>query len=91
MHPESKYDRGGSPLWATDFTPGDDIPDCSVCGAPRIFEFQVMPHLLHYLNVDDVGKSLDWATVAVYTCSESCSIENLGYSTEFVWKQDFSA
>lgn len=86
-----RYDRGGSPLWATDFTPGNGIPDCSICGSPRIFEFQVMPHLLHHLNVDDIGKSLDWATVAVYTCAEACSIPNFGYSTEFVWKQDFSA
>lgn len=87
-----RYDRNGYPLWATDYTPenvGESIPDCQFCGAPRSFEFQIMPQLLSRLGVDDVGKSIDWATVAIYTCSESCKVENFGYATEFVWKQDF--
>lgn len=29
-----------------------DIPHCEYCGAERRFEFQVLPQLLHYLQVD---------------------------------------
>ena len=28
------------------------VPPCSKCGAPRAFEAQIMPQLLHYLKVD---------------------------------------
>lgn len=29
-----------------------NIPNCQYCNGPRKFEFQVMPQLLYYLNVD---------------------------------------
>jgi len=67
--------------------PFPDIPNCS-CGAKRLFEFQILPSLLHVLNVDshaihgskdsmDVDDLLskggmDWGCIAVYSCSESC-------------------
>jgi len=48
-------------LWAGDNFPAQEsIPNCEKCGAPRIFEFQIMPHLLHHLDVDSVGQSIDW-------------------------------
>eukprot|EP00062_Callorhinchus_milii_P009737 gi/632953986/ref/XP_007892720.1/ PREDICTED: programmed cell death protein 2 [Callorhinchus milii] len=86
-----RYCRGGSPLWVSgENIPKDtDIPNCS-CGAKRIFEFQIMPQLLYYLKVDSLGESIDWGTLAVYTCEESCDHGN-EYTTEFLWKQDFSA
>jgi len=31
----------------------DDVPPCKNCGGKRVFEFQVMPQLLHYLKVDE--------------------------------------
>jgi len=87
-----RYQRGGVPLWADRVnTPQEeDITKCPLCGGPRIFEFQIMPHLLSYLDVDSVGKSLDWATVAVYTCKESCEIPEHGYVRELLWKQDYT-
>lgn len=87
-----RYQRAGVPLWADRVnTPQEkDITPCQYCGGPRIFEFQIMPHLLSYLDVDSVGKSLDWATVAVYTCKDCCDIPEYGYAREFLWKQDFT-
>ncbi|KAH9504649.1 Programmed cell death protein 2 [Bulinus truncatus] len=84
-----RYEQGGIPLWvSSDHQPSSsDIPDCS-CGAQRIFEFQVMPQLLNYLSVDSLEHSLDWGTLCIYTCKNSCSIGNL-YKEEFLWKQDF--
>ncbi|XP_049574402.1 programmed cell death protein 2 [Syngnathus scovelli] len=85
-----RYSRGGSPLWVTSqHIPSDtDIPACT-CGAKRTFEFQVMPQLLNSLRVDSTGASIDWGTLAIYTCSASCN-QGDQYCLEFIWKQDFS-
>ncbi|KAM3876963.1 programmed cell death protein 2 [Diretmus argenteus] len=90
-HQVLRYSRGGSPLWvSSQHIPSDqDIPPCT-CGAKRIFEFQVMPQLLNSLCVDSAGASIDWGTLAVYTCSVSCNHDN-HYCPEFIWKQDFSS
>lgn len=29
-----------------------DVPPCKACGAPRVYEFQLVPPLLHVLQVD---------------------------------------
>ena len=48
-----------------------------------------MPQLLNYLNVDSVGESIDWGTLVVYTCADSCAIGE-HYAQEYVLKQDFA-
>ncbi|XP_077419585.1 programmed cell death protein 2 [Vanacampus margaritifer] len=85
-----RYSRGGSPLWvSSQHIPSViDIPACT-CGAKRTFEFQVMPQLLNSLRVDSTGASIDWGTLAIYTCSVSCN-QGDQYCHEFIWKQDFS-
>ncbi|XP_015241960.1 PREDICTED: programmed cell death protein 2 [Cyprinodon variegatus] len=90
-HQVIRYSRGGCPLWvSSDHVPSEDqIPPC-ICGAKRTFEFQVMPQLLNSLYVDSTGASIDWGTVAVYTCSASCNHGDQ-YCSEFIWKQDFSS
>jgi len=40
------------------------VPPCSTCGAPRRFEFQVMPQLLHYLGSDNSSGSSGSGAVA---------------------------
>jgi hypothetical protein len=67
-------------------TPLPAIMNC-VCGAERVFEFQILPSLLHVLDVDghatkdsdedDVMDLIDkggmnWGVIAVYSCSMSC-------------------
>ncbi|GFO10820.1 programmed cell death protein 2 [Plakobranchus ocellatus] len=91
MEPDQvlRYCRGGEPLWvsAHQKPSAEDIPRCC-CGKERVFEFQVMPQLLNYLNIDHLGNSLDWGTLCVYTCKDSCPVGNT-YKEEFLWKQDF--
>ena len=54
----------------------------------KIFSQQVMSQTLSYLHIDNAEDSLDWGTLLIYTCKNSCKIT--GYVPEFVWKQDFS-
>ncbi|NXU56863.1 PDCD2 protein, partial [Turnix velox] len=87
-----RYCRGGQgPIWVSreNIPEEKDIPNC-LCGAKRIFEFQIMPQLLNHLQVDSLGESIDWGTLVVYTCANSCGGAN-DYLEEFIWKQDFSA
>jgi pre-rRNA-processing protein TSR4 len=47
-----------------------------------------MPQLLNHLDVDSVKDSMDWGTLALYTCTKNCD-NDTEYHEEFVWKQDF--
>ncbi|KAK6232439.1 hypothetical protein SCA6_002512 [Theobroma cacao] len=49
-----------------------DIARCSYYGGPLCFEFQILPQLVYFFGVKDEDHSLDWATIAVYTCEASC-------------------
>lgn len=47
-------EKGGGPLWisSNDLPSSSETefpPKCEYCGAPRKFEFQLMPQMLHYL------------------------------------------
>ncbi|CAM6096376.1 unnamed protein product [Calypogeia fissa] len=75
------------PLWPKlDGQPKpSDIPVCSLCGSERNFEFQILPQLLYFFGIQDNPDSLDWGTIAAYSCRQSCKIE--GYCEEFAWVQ----
>jgi len=55
----------------------------------HLFEFQVLPQLLYYLKIDNMDQdSLDWGTLVVYTCRNSCeSKNNEAYLNEFIYRQ----
>ncbi|GAB4841092.1 hypothetical protein Ancab_021837 [Ancistrocladus abbreviatus] len=63
-----------------------DIPKCSYCGGAVCFEFQILPQLLYYFQVNNDVNSLDWATIIVYSCAASCEA-SLSYKEEFAWVQ----
>ena len=86
--------KGAKPLWPSlqDQPKESDIPPCHNCGGPRMFEFQLLPQLLYFLGVQNEtdNDSLDWATIAVYTCAASCNKTESsceGYVEEFAWVQ----
>lgn len=70
------YDDGAKPLWpsVTHAPSEDNIPCCERCGAPRKFEFQILPTIISKLDVDaESDYALDFGSIAVYTCSKSCA------------------
>ncbi|KAL9257466.1 Programmed cell death protein 2-like protein [Drosera capensis] len=79
----------GKPLWPrlSGRPTKSDIPRCRYCSGPLRFEFQIMPQLLYYFHVENEADSLDWATIAVYTCDASCDKTNVVYKEEFAWVQ----
>lgn len=85
-----RYCRNASakPLWplSSGQPSKTDIPNCSYCGGPSDFEFQILPQLLYYFGVKNDADSLDWATIVVYTCKSSCEA-SMAYKEEFPWVQ----
>lgn len=71
-----RYCFGGPPLWAME---AHDEPDkCGACGGPRVYEMQLMPPLLYFLQ--QASKDLppsaygpsewSWFTLLVYSCAQ---------------------
>merc|ERR1719320_1932104 len=84
-----RYERGGSPLLCTSSPALGLPPPCELCGALRIFEFQVMPQLLFELKLGlDADSCLDWGSIYIYSCSSSCDVE--GYVKEYFQLRQFS-
>lgn len=86
------FEEGASPLCpSADGVPSpDSIPPCPHCQGPRRFEFQIMPQILNILGVDPSDDhSLDWGTIAIYSCAASCNTSSHGisYCKEYAWVQ----
>ncbi|CAD7926257.1 unnamed protein product [Amoebophrya sp. A120] len=62
----------------------DRIPPCRRCGAPRAFEFQLLPSMIAIANTHH-----DFGTVLFYTCTANCSatIDGVSYSEEYGYVQ----
>eukprot|EP00945_MAST-04E_sp_MAST-4E-sp1_P008077 g8077.t1 len=95
-----RYSRweDGEELWTSTENRPDvlrGVPLCPRCNSPRRFEFQVMPQLLFHLDGENsVGLSndFDFGTIAVYTCTNSCTSNSAtNYLEEYVWCQQMAA
>ena len=82
-----RYSFGAKrPLWVNS---GNQMvgspPVCESCGSQRVFEFQLMPQLLFFLNIDSKeDTALDWSSLIVYSCEKSCSTNGLAKEYLFV-------
>ncbi|CAH8585421.1 unnamed protein product [Schistosoma turkestanicum] len=68
-----RFHRGGKPIWLSNDPV--EVEKCEVCGAERIFEFQVTPQILCHLQLDKVGElNPDFGSLYIFTCSNSCEL-----------------
>lgn len=70
-----RYCRGGRPLFLSEppCSLAQMVPACGACGGPRTFELQLMPALVSLLRAaDGGGGQVEFGTVLVYTCTNSC-------------------
>ena len=85
-----RYGRdGGAPLPLAPL-PVQWCPRCGHCGGPAVFELQLLPTLVSRLRVaGQAGRSavLEFGTVMVYTCRDSCWTEGDSLRTETVLVQ----
>ncbi|GFR42684.1 hypothetical protein Agub_g3495 [Astrephomene gubernaculifera] len=82
----ARYGRGCEPLWP--LKDGPQPPPCSHCGAPRVFELQLVAPLIalvldcagwlegadlvRHTPAINAAANWDFATVAVFTCGANC-------------------
>ena len=69
----------GAPLFPSEQTVSD-VARCA-CGARRVFEVQLLPTLLSFVDLDDevdlaqLRDCKEWSSVLIYTCEASCEGE----------------
>ncbi|KAK4549057.1 hypothetical protein LTR36_007513 [Oleoguttula mirabilis] len=52
---------------------GSRIPKCTNCGAARVFELQLTPHLITELEADELNiEGMDWGTILLGVCGADC-------------------
>jgi pre-rRNA-processing protein TSR4 len=62
-----RYHRYGEPLLQDPME--FDVPVCPLCGAKRVFEFELMPTVIFMLDPDS---TMDFGPVLVYSCENDC-------------------
>ena len=69
----------GSPLFPSEQMVSE-VPRCA-CGAQRVFEVQLLPTLLSFVDLDEevdlaqLRDSKEWSSVLIYTCEDCCDGE----------------
>ncbi|KAK5173173.1 uncharacterized protein LTR77_003295 [Saxophila tyrrhenica] len=69
------------------------VPRCGNCGAGRVFELQLTPHMIADLEADDPAiDGMEWGTIIVGACGEDCqekekTVGEVGYLEEWVGVQ----
>lgn len=68
-----RWCHGGEALQVSDQfpLPGRAPPPCPICHAPRVFEMQLVPGLMNFLEGADADQ-YDFGTIIVYACSKDC-------------------
>lgn len=69
--------------------PDSQITPCK-CGSPRSIEFQVLPTILNFLDLDDTKPdTLDFGQLSIYTCDNACDLANKALVEELIWRQEY--
>ncbi|EGP83514.1 uncharacterized protein MYCGRDRAFT_77064 [Zymoseptoria tritici IPO323] len=69
------------------------MPKCANCGAGRVFELQLTPHVIEELEADEMSiDGMDWGTIILGVCSKDCGEKGkgegeVGYVEEWIGVQ----
>ena len=55
---------------------GVPLPPPCACRAERRLEVQILPSVLYGLRVDEGGGGMDFSSLFVYSCADSCAGSN---------------
>lgn len=83
-----RWCHGGAPLLCRlDDAPPPSIPQCECCGAPRVFECELVSPAIFFLaqGLREDQHSLHFGTVLCYTCSSDC--DDSPYVKEYCFVQ----
>ncbi|CAE7317150.1 Pdcd2 [Symbiodinium sp. CCMP2456] len=92
FHEENKshvlrYHLQGVPRWFCRHRQLEgEAPICH-CGGSRIFECQVQPMIISLLAGSPLQDRLDFGTICIYSCEESCDDPERSYVEEFAYVQ----
>lgn len=51
----------------------EKVKPCKSCGGENVFEMQLLPSMVHKLMIPEVeGSPIEFGTVLIYTCKQSC-------------------
>jgi len=81
-----RYQWNGIPLIVTDSGMPPCPPSCQYCGSPKVFELQLMAPLVYLLKIRS-RIDIEFGTVIVYTCSQSCWQDGSEFREEFIYLQ----
>ncbi|XP_010781408.1 programmed cell death protein 2-like [Notothenia coriiceps] len=86
-----RYSRRGTPLFISQPPENMQVPRCGSCGGERTFEMQLMPALVSLLRgrkrrreEEEEEVEVEFGTVLVFTCNNSCWTEDSGSTVEEV-------
>lgn len=80
-----RYEWSGTPLFIKELPTADSPTRCRHCGGETVFEFQLMPALVNYLKAaETTGVAVEFGTVLVFTCKQSCWEEGGAVKTEHI-------
>jgi pre-rRNA-processing protein TSR4 len=75
-------------------TGGGSMPPCEYCGAPRVFEVQLVPHAISMLEDGREGVGLgegdagmEWGTIILGVCGQDCAPEKIG---QLGWREEWA-
>ncbi|CAI2368132.1 unnamed protein product [Moneuplotes crassus] len=76
--------KGMLPLWSSQKyrLKSSNVPKCENCGSNMTLEAQIMPALYNYVNE---LVNLNWNSIMIYTCEESCNPSEGEYVEEFAY------
>ncbi len=87
LHPEHSAGRVTT-------TGGGSMPPCEYCGAPRVFEVQLVPHAISMLEDGREGVGLgegdagmEWGTIILGVCGQDCAPEKIG---QLGWREEWA-